>query len=88
MSPSIADLLLNRPVALPDGTTWRYRKRRSVESAEARQVAEMQRKRAKRQQAKVAEAAEETGRYCPLCDGPERAGCHCSGVSRSDVPGY
>lgn len=45
MTPTIADLLLNRPVTLPDGTVWKYRRRRSDEAAEHARKREAKRKR-------------------------------------------
>ena len=46
MLPTIADLLLNRPVTLPDGSVWTYRRRHSDEAAEAARAREAARKRA------------------------------------------
>ena len=42
---TLADLLLNRPVRLPDGTVWTYGKRRSDAAAEHAREREAKRKR-------------------------------------------
>jgi hypothetical protein len=52
MSPSIADLLLNRPVMLPDGTVWTHGKRRSDAAAEHAREREAKRKREAKAQAR------------------------------------
>jgi hypothetical protein len=45
MMPPLADMLLNQPVRLPDGTVWTYRKRSSDLSAEHARERENKRKR-------------------------------------------
>lgn len=51
---TIADMLLNRPVLLPDGSVWQHSERQREGGAKRRREMEMQRKRDKREQAKKA----------------------------------
>jgi hypothetical protein len=56
MMPPLADMLLNQPVRLPDGTVWTYRKRSSDLSAEHARERELKRKRDKKARQKMEKA--------------------------------
>ena len=56
MMTTLADMLLNRPVRLPDGTVWTYRKRSSDASAEHARARELKRKRDKKARQKMEKA--------------------------------